>query len=406
MNYITKIMDSLRLVQETLLKHLSPFRRYFSLEIDWSDRLIAVKGARGTGKTTLLLQRIKLDLNEEDKNRALYATLDDLFFLENTLVDLARDFQLSGGKFLFLDEVHKYPRWSRELKLIYDQFPELKVVFTSSSMLDILSGESDLSRRAVSYNLQELSYREFLELELEKELPTFTFEEILENHQDISDSLKKELEFPLKHFQDYLSFGAYPYYKENRNTYPQKLLQTIMLIIENDMNAVENISFDETRKIKKLLVAIAQSTPFTPNISKLSERLGMNRKNLLNALRLLARADLIIELFKPNKGIGAFTKPEKLYLHNTNIIYALDSKNSDKEAVRETFFANQVGRSETLHLAEKGDFIVNNTYTFEIGGKNKSGKQILNVPRAYVARDDIEFGTPNIIPLWLFGFMY
>ncbi|HLW31492.1 MAG TPA: hypothetical protein VKX40_04460, partial [Aequorivita sp.] len=265
---------------------------------------------------------------------------------------------------------------------------------------------SDLSRRAVSYNLQELSYREFLELELEKELPTFTFEEILENHQDISDRLKKELEFPLKHFQDYLSFGAYPYYKENRNTYPQKLLQTIMLIIENDMNAVENISFDETRKIKKLLVAIAQSTPFTPNISKLSERLGMNRKNLLNALRLLARADLIIELFKPNKGIGAFTKPEKLYLHNTNIIYALDSKNSDKGAVRETFFANQVGRSETLHLVEKGDFIVNNTYTFEIGGKNKSEKQILNVPIAYVARDDIEFGTPNIIPLWMFGFMY
>lgn len=399
-------MDSLKLVQETLLKHLSPFRRYLSLEIDWSDRLIAIKGARGTGKTTLLLQRIKLDLNEEDKNRVLYATLDDLFFLENTIVDLAKDFQLSGGKFLFLDEVHKYPRWSRELKLIYDQFPELKIVFTSSSMLDILSGESDLSRRAVSYTLQELSYREFLELETEKELPSFTFGEILQNHRDISDSLKTELEFPLKHFQDYLSFGAYPYYKDNKNTYSQKLLQTIMLIIENDMNAVENISFDETRKIKKLLVAIAQSSPFTPNISKLSERLGMNRKNLLNALRLLARADLIIELFKPNKGIGAFTKPEKLYLHNTNLIYALGGKNSDQGAIRETFFANQVGRCETLNLAEKGDFIVNNTYTFEIGGKNKSVNQILNVPRAFVARDDIEFGTPNIIPLWLFGFMY
>lgn len=399
-------MDSLKLVQETLLKHLSPFRRYLSLEIDWSDRLIAIKGARGTGKTTLLLQRIKLDLNEEHKNRVLYATLDDLFFLENTIVDLAKDFQLSGGKFLFLDEVHKYPRWSRELKLIYDQFPELKIVFTSSSMLDILSGESDLSRRAVSYTLQELSYREFLELETEMELPSFTFGEILQNHRDISDSLKKELEFPLKHFQDYLSFGAYPYYKDNKNTYSQKLLQTIMLIIENDMNAVENISFDETRKIKKLLVAIAQSSPFTPNISKLSERLGMNRKNLLNALRLLARADLIIELFKPNKGIGAFTKPEKLYLHNTNLIYALGGKNSDQGAIRETFFANQVGRSETLNLAEKGDFIVNNTYTFEIGGKNKSVNQILNVPRAFVARDDIEFGTPNIIPLWLFGFMY
>lgn len=399
-------MDSLRLVQETLLKHLSSFRRYLSEEIDWEDRLIAVKGARGTGKTTLLLQRIKFDLTEEDKNRALYTTLDDLFFLENTLIDLVKDFHLSGGKYLFLDEVHKYPRWSRELKLIYDRFPELMVVFTSSSMLDILSGESDLSRRAVSYTLQELSYREFLELELERKLPTFTFREIVENHRDISDSLKKELEFPLKHFQDYLSFGAYPYFMESRKTYSQKLLQTVMLIIESDMNAVENIGFEESRKIKKLLVAIAQSAPFTPNISKLSERLGMNRKNLLHAIRLLARADLVIELFKPNKGIGAFTKPEKLYLHNTNIIYAIEGKDFDKGAIRETFFANQVSKSETLHLAEKGDFIVNNTYTFEIGGRNKSGKQIMNVPKAYVARDDIEFGTTNIIPLWVFGFMY
>ncbi len=399
-------MEELKLVQENLFRHLSPFRRYLSVEVDWTDRLIAIKGARGTGKTTMLLQRIKFDLSEGDRSKALYSTLDDLYFLEHTLIDLATEFHLSGGKFLFLDEVHKYPRWSRELKLIYDRFPGLFVVFTSSSMLDILSGESDLSRRAVSYTLQELSYREFLELELGRELPVYSFEDIRTNHQDISHLLKEKLEFPLRHFDDYLSFGAYPYFKENRKTYSQKLLQTVMLIIENDMNAVENISFEESRKIKKLLVAIAQSAPFTPNISKLSERLGMNRKTLLNAIRLLGRADLVIELFKPNTGIGAFTKPEKLYLHNSNIIYAMDGKNFNVGAIRETFFANQVSKNETLHLAEKGDFLVNEKYIFEIGEKSKSGKQISHIHNAYVVRDKIEFGTEKTIPLWIFGFLY
>ena len=399
-------MEELKLVQENLFRQLSPFRRYLSEEVDWTDRLIAIKGARGTGKTTLLLQRIKYDLSKEVGTNALYATLDDLYFLEHTLIQLATEFNLSGGKFLFLDEVHKYPRWSRELKLIYDRFPNLFVVFTSSSMLDILSGESDLSRRAVSYNLRELSYREFLELELDQELPVFSFEDLLANHQDISHLLKEKLEFPLKHFEEYISFGAYPYFKENRKTYPQKLLQTLMLIVENDMNAVENINFEESRKIKKLLVAIAQSAPFTPNISKLSERLGMNRKALLNAIRLLGRADLVMELFKPTTGIGAFTKPEKLYLHNSNIIYAMDGKNFNMGAVRETFFANQVSKNETLHLAEKGDFLVNEKYVFELGGKSKTGRQVSDIPSSYIIRDQIEFGTTKTIPLWLFGFLY
>lgn len=399
-------MEELKLVQENLFRQLSPFRRYLSKEVDWTDRLIAIKGARGTGKTTMLLQIIKFDLSEENKGKALYATLDDLYFLEHDLLELATEFHLSGGKFLFLDEVHKYPRWSRELKLLYDRFPELLVVFTSSSMLDIMSGESDLSRRAVSYTLQELSYREFLELELTKKLPVFSFNDLLDNHQDISNSLKETLEFPLKYFQNYLSFGAYPYFKENRKSYPQKLLQTLMLIVENDMNAVENISFEESRKIKKLLIAIAQSAPFTPNISKLSERLGMNRKALLHAIRLLGRADLVMELFKPNKGIGAFTKPEKLYLHNSNIIYAMNGKNSNIGAVRETYFANQVSKNETVNLAQKGDFLVNENFIFEIVGKSKSGKQIPDHQNSFIVRDQIEFGTTKTIPLWLFGFLY
>lgn len=398
-------METLFIIQEDLIRQTSSFRRYLNEEIDWNDRLIGIKGARGTGKTTLLLQRIKFDLKDE-KDRALYVTLDDLYFLENTLISLAEKFKLSGGKFLFLDEVHKYPRWSRELKLIYDRFPELHVVFTSSSLLDILRGESDLSRRAISYNLRELSLREFVEMETNIVLPTFKLDEILENHRDISDILIDKLEFPLKYFQDYLIYGAYPYSRESKKTYAQKLLQTVMLIVEADMNTVENISYDESRKIKKLLLAIAQSAPFTPNISKLSERLGMNRKNLLHAIRLLARADLVFELFKPNRGIGAFTKPEKLYLHNTNLIVALDKDHHEKGTLRETFFANQLAKSHTINLVEKGDFLIDTTYTFEIGGKSKSGKQIKDIPDAYVVRDDIEYGTKNSIPLWLFGFMY
>src|SRR5690606_10646871 len=373
-------------------------------KIDWTQRLIAIKGAWGTGKTTLMLQRIKYDLDNEEQI-PLYANLDDLYFLENNLLDLAQEFQLSGGKYLFLDEVHKYPRWSRELKLIYDRFPTLHVVFTSSSLLSILHGESDLSRRAVSYTLQELSYREFIELETGNALPAFQIEDLVADHRDIAEDLKNRIESPMKFFSDYLKFGAYPYYREGVSSYKLKLIQTTRLIIETDMNVVEAISYDEARKIRKLLVAIAQSAPFTPNISKLSERLGMNRKNLLNGIRLLARADLVIELFKPNSGIGAFTKPEKLYLHNTNIIQAM-ADNFEKGTLRETFFANQVSLTNELHLSEKVDFLVNEKYSFEIGGKNKTGKQLQNSKNSYFVRDDIEIGALKTIPLWLFGFLY
>ena len=390
--------------QNELLEQLSPIKRYLLQKIDWNNQLIGIKGARGTGKTTLLLQRIKFLIDEGAQ--PLYATLDDLYFLENTLVDLAREFSLHGGTHLFLDEVHKYPRWSRELKLIYDRHPKLQIIFTSSSMLEIFKGESDLSRRAVTYHFYELSFREFLEFEQRKRFNVYSLEEILNNHIQIAKEIIKQLSSPLKHFQNYLNYGAYPYFQENVNFYHDKLLQTINLIIENDMNVVENITYEESRKIKKLLVAIAQSAPFTPNISKLSERLGMNRKSLLSAIKLLRRADLILEFYKPTKGIGAFTKPEKIFLHNSNLIHSLGKNITEIGAIRETFFANQVGSLHEIHLAERGDFLVDRKITFEIGGKGKTKKQIQDVSNAYVVRDDMEIGAMNIIPLWLFGFMY
>ena len=397
-------MENLFKLQEILLANTSSYKRYLLDKINWSDRLIALKGARGSGKTTLLLQQIKFNLKKEDI--ALYASLDNLYFLENTLLDLAEDFVLQGGTHLFLDEVHKYPNWSREIKLIYDQFPNLKTTFTSSSMLEIYKGESDLSRRAVSYFLKELSFREFIYFEKQLELPTYSLNEILENHQKIAREIIAVLPTPIKEFKNYLEYGNYPYFIENKESYLMKLTQTIQLILELDLSAIENISYDDSRKIKKLLVAIAQSVPFTPNISKLSERLGISRVFLINGLKLLNRADLIMELYTPTKGIGALTKPEKLYLNNTNLIFALAKEQASVGTLRETFFANQMKHIHEIHLAEKGDFIINKKYTFEIGGKNKLTKQIKGINDSFLVRDDLEIGTLNIIPLYLFGFMY
>ena len=397
-------MEKLFNLQEALLDNTSSYKRYLLDKIDWSNRLIAIKGARGSGKTTILLQQIKFNLSEKDI--ALYTSLDDLYFFENTLVGLAEEFVLQGGTHLFLDEVHKYPNWSREIKLIYDQFPKLKTVFTSSSMLEIYKGESDLSRRAVSYFLKELSFREFLYFDKKITFPIYTLEEILKNHVKIAREIVAILPTPIKEFKNYLQYGNYPYFLENKESYLFKLTQTIQLILELDLSAIENITYDDSRKIKKLLVAIAQSVPFTPNISKLSERLGMSRVFLINAIKLLNRADLVMELFKPTKGVGALTKPEKLYLNNTNLIFALDKKQAEIGTLRETFFANQMKHLHEIHLAEKGDFIINKKYIFEIGGKNKPTKQLKGIKNSFVVRDDIEVGGLNIIPLYLFGFLY
>lgn len=404
MLYNKAIMERLFKLQEKLLANTLVKARYLIHQIDWSNRLIGIKGARGSGKTTLLLQYLKFKLPKGAEY--LYASLDNLYFLENTLVDLAEEFVLQGGTHLFLDEVHKYPQWSRELKLIYDQFPELKTVFTSSSMLEIHKGESDLSRRVVTYYLKELSFREFIYFEKGIELPKFELNDILKNHKEIARTIKELLQTPIKEFKNYLNYGAYPYFLENKESYDQKLIQTINQIIETDLNAVENITYEDSLKIKKLLIAIAQSAPFTPNISKLSERLGINRSFLINAIKILNRADLVMELFKPTKGIGSFTKPQKLYLNNTNLVHVLGKNNAEVGTLRETFFANQMKHLYEIHLAEKGDFIINRKYTFEIGGKGKTTKQTRGVENSFVVRDDMEVGSLNIIPLYLFGLMY
>lgn len=377
-------------------------QRHLVHQMDLSNRLIAVKGARGAGKTTLLLQLAKLFLPLQS---TLYTSLDHIYFFEEKLYDLAKQFALFGGTHLLLDEVHKYPNWSREIKLIYDNFPELNVIFTSSSILEIYRSESDLSRRSVTYYLKELSFREFIMFETRKTLPAYSFTEILQNHNRHATKLLDDIK-PIPLFEKYLKVGAYPYYKENEEFYIRKLENTINLTIEVDINAVEDLQYDTLVKLKKLLIAIASSAPFTPNITKLSEKVGVSRNMLVQSIKILERAGLVNELYKDNSGIGALTKPEKLYLNNTNLMYALAKENINVGNVRETFFLNQFKGLHEINLAETADFLINKTYTIEIGGKNKGKKQIVNIDNAYVAKDGIEIGYGNIIPVWLFGFMY
>lgn len=396
-------MENLFLEYQTKRSQINiRFKRYLFHSIDLGNRLIAIKGARGTGKTTLLLQLAKELL---PKTTTLYISLDHIYFYEKKLYDLAKQFEQFGGTHLLLDEVHKYPNWSREIKLIYDNFPNLSVIFTSSSMLEIYKSESDLSRRAVSYNLKELSFREFIAFETQKELPTYSLSQILENHNEIAQNILDKIK-PLPLFEKYLKIGGYPYYKENEEYFTQKLLNTINLIIEIDINAVENLNYETVIKLKKLLKTVATSVPFTPNITKLSSLVGLSRNSLVSALKMLERAGLVNEIYKRTKGIGVLTKPEKLYLNNSNLIYALANENANIGNVRETFVLNQLKGIHTVNLPETGDFLIDEKITIEVGGKSKSQKQIATTQNAYIAKDQIEIGFNNIVPVWLFGFLY
>lgn len=377
------------------------FKRYLYAEINRTNRLIAIKGARGTGKTTLLLQLAK----EFKSDEVLYVALDDLFFSENTLYGLAEKFVKIGGKVMLIDEVHKYPNWSRELKLIYDDFLSLKVIFTSSSILDIHKGESDLSRRAVTYHLAELSFREYLLLYEKIELPVLKLQEILKNHALISQQFLEHFT-PLKHFSKYLKIGNYPYFENNEEEYYQKLRNTVNLILEVDLQSSENLDFHTLVKLKRLLFVIASNVPFTPNIQKISDTIQLNRNALVRALQLLNKAALIRAIYKQTRSISLLNKPDKIWLHNTNLMFAISGAQVEIGTMRETFFMQNLAHHHLLSLPNKGDVLVDNTYLFEIGGKNKTKKQIAHVENAFIVNDGIEIGFQNSIPLWLFGFLY
>lgn len=372
--------------------------------INWEARLIGIKGARGIGKTTLLLQYIKLNLTDEIE-QTLYVSLDSFWFNNNKLYSLAQDFAKKGGKYLFLDEVHKYPQWAQEIKNIYDDFPELKVVFTGSSLLEILNARADLSRRAIVYNMQGFSFREYIAIETGLILPPLTLKQLLENHLKEATKINEQLK-PFQYFEQYLKQGYYPFYQEQPELYQMRLEEVINMILEIELPLLRGVELSYINKVKQLLLIISESVPFIPNVSKLSEKIGINRTTLLSYLHYLQEVNLTLNLFKDANGISMLQKPSKIYLENTNLIFALSPNNANTGNVRETFFANQVSHANQLTYTEQGDFLVNNNYIFEIGGKNKTTKQISNLPSAFIVADDIEYGFKNTIPLWLFGFLY
>lgn len=389
-----------RLVQATSTQTV----RYLYSDIDWNQRLTGILGARGTGKTTLMLQRLKLQHTQS--HEALYIPLDRLVLFNESLYNLADLFYKQGGKFLFLDEVHKYPNWAIELKSVYDDFPTLHLVFTGSSALLLQQAKADLSRRASMYHLHNLSFREFLQFNNRVEIPPLTLGQILDNHSHHAAAINQKLRvLPL--FPEYLKAGTYPYYFENPALFYDRLMATVKTIIESDLMALSSFTYSSIVAIQKILALVAESVPFKPNISELSRKSGVARDILLRMIDLLVHADLLAMLRKDSSPTGYLTKPEKLYLHNTALTWAL-SMNREPETgtLRETFFLNQLVCKHRITLPQNGDFLVNNRYTFEIGGPNKTKQQIKDTPSGFIVQDNIETGYGKTIPLWLFGFLY
>lgn len=372
------------------------FLRYLHDKIIWTDRMIAIMGARGVGKTTMMLQRIKLHHNISD---TLYVTADDMYFADHKLLDLAEQFVKMGGKYLFIDEIHRYANWSKELKLIYDYLPHLQVVFTGSSMIDIYRGTDDLSRRVQLYALHGMSFREYLNLRYHLQLQPLSLDDVLHHNVPFDG-----VDYPLVAFKDYLNNGYYPFSREV-GLYHERLRQIVQLILDVDIPQFANMNAATSQKLKQLLAIIAKSVPFKPNYSKIAAIMGVSRDVLPDYIFYMERAGLVNRLFTATTGIRELGKVAKIYLNNTNLAYALGGSNTDIGNIRETFFFNQLSVKADVRESPVSDFLVDG-FTFEIGGRKKGGKQIADTDNAYIVKDDIEFGFANTIPLHHFGMLY
>lgn len=398
-------MEELLSFQNNLLRQINnDWHRYLYPHLKTQERLLGLKGLRGVGKTTLLLQYLAYDY--PDREHGLYVTADHPYFYQHTLFDLASDWSRYGGKLLLIDEVHKYKNWSRELKLIYDGHPELQIIFTSSSALDLYRGESDLSRRLVTQHLHGLSFREYLSFRHGLNFQPLSLEDLLHHHRTHAEQLTAEFQ-PLPLFRQYLQEGYFPFAGEaSEGTFLPRLVQIINTVLESDLAYIQDFSASNVAKMKKLLGVIAESAPFEPNISTIAEKLNLGRNTVYQYLRYLADAYILNLIYKASSGISQLQKPAKIYFENTCFAFALQNA-PNVGTLRETFFLNQLRNARhQVHPATKGDFQVDGRWTFEVGGRNKSEKQIKDVPESYLTLDGIESGFGNKIPLWLFGMLY
>ncbi len=367
--------------------------------IDWNEQLICIKGFRGVGKTTFLLDYIKQ--NFADSNDVLYINLNNFYFTKRKISSFADEFAKRGGKVLILDQIQKYPEWSEDLRKCVDEIPELKIIFTSSPVLRITENNPDLEGIAKIYHLEGLSFREYLNHQAGKDFKTYTFEEIIENHIEISKEIVSEVR-PLAYFDDYLKHGYFPYYMDDPNFYINKLLKNTNLALEIDVPYINQIEFKYLAKLRKLLHIIASETPFTPNVSKLASSVETSRATIMNYLKYLKNARLINLLYSNGNGDDdQMKKPDQVYMHNTNLLYAIAPNNTDSLTMRLTFFYNQVGYKHQLAKSPVADFCVDGKYKFNVGGRKLESKGEI-----YAASDVIEVGEGNKIPLWLFGFLY
>lgn len=389
-------MEALQSTFSKLLKETSTsFHRYMYNRINWNARMIGLMGPRGIGKTTLVLQYIKEELPRKE---SLYVQAEDFYFANHRLIDLADRFAKIGGKYLIIDEIHKYKDWSRELKLIYDYHSELHIVFTGSSVLDIAKGAYDLSRRALVYEMQGLSYREYLELFHGIHLPVCTLQQLLQQKVEIPNDF-----LPLQYFGDYLQRGYYPFADRDINRYIQ---QVVNATIDTDIPQYADLTVSTARKLKRLLAIIAQSAPFKPNMSQIGGQLEISRNNVADLCAYLEKTGLVGQLRTSTGGIQGLGKVDKIYLDNPNLIYTLGAPNIEIGTVRETFFYNQTHTLFSVTASPISDFLIDGQYTFEVGGKKKKQSQLQNISDGYVVKDDIVSGYGNIIPLWAFGMLY
>jgi predicted AAA+ superfamily ATPase len=393
------VLQKLYQYQEKILEKFNiNYKRYLYNKIDYNEKMIGIFGARGVGKTTILLQ--KLIGLQKNNIKALYISLDYPFLTNIDLLDLVDEFIKEGGEVLLLDEVHRYRDFSSYLKSIYDIY-DLKIIFTGSSAISILNAKSDLSRRVTLYKLNGLSFREYLEIKTKKEFPFFKLEDILTSHIELANEIK----FEDNSFKEYLQYGYYPFYFDKYSSFYESLVNTINLTIDIDLPSLGLVEQKYSYKLKKLLEVICESKPFEVNYTKIAQLAQISRVKLYDYISYLNDSDLLLLIDENVKGIKKISKPAKIYLNNTNLLFAYCDSN-EIGTIRETFFANQLKQSHKLNISKQGDFLIDNKYLFEIGGKNKSFKQIKDIENSFVVADDIKKGNGNKIPLWMFGFLY